>query len=61
MKLEIRGENPKEETCELWLDKEDGTVVLKSRIDGSYQVLCRIYKTKRMFAIPNSHFEHVTT
>jgi len=57
MKLEIRGEKQKEETCELWLDKEDGAVVLKSRIDGSYQVLCRIYKTKRMVAIPNIHFE----
>jgi len=43
MKLEIRGENPKEETCELWLEKTDiGDVLLMSLKGGQTrtEVLC---------------------
>ena len=43
MKLEIRGEKQKEETCELWLEKTDiGSVVLRSLKGGRLksEVLC---------------------
>ena len=43
MKLEIRGEKQKEETCELWLEKTDiGSVLLMSLKGGhtKTEVLC---------------------
>ena len=43
MKLEIRGEKQKEETCELWLEKTDiGSVLLMSLNGGQTktEVLC---------------------
>ena len=62
MKLEIRGKEPKEEKCTLWLEQDaDGSISLKATMPGSNwnDVVCRMYESGQVHHVRNAYFDIV--